>query len=118
VTVITVPVPTVVPLTTTVPFGVIVTTAVAELEVWAPNVSETERVLLALAAAPAVPTVKLHGVTSTRPPVARGELAGKVELVTVKMQEPNVVTPEALAEAVSMLNAGVADEPESVSVTG
>lgn len=60
-----------------------------------------------MATAPVVLTLKLQGLTVTVCPNASGFPAGKLELVTLKIQDPNSVVPAAVLLPEAMENAGV-----------
>ena len=68
-----------------------------------------------MAVLPEVAATNAQGSTWTLFLKASGEIAGKVEAVTVKMQEPKVVGPVAVAPPALMANAGV--EPPLVKPT-
>ena len=71
-----------------------------------------------LALPPDVATFNWQGSTRTLWLTARGEPAGKVDTVTAKMQEPNVVVPVAVALPVLMAKAGLSPTPVKVTVVG
>lgn len=71
-----------------------------------------------MALAPEVAAVNEQGFTVTLLPAASGELAGKVDVVIVKMHEPKVVGPDAAKPSALIANAGVAELLVKASVVG
>jgi hypothetical protein len=81
-------------LTVTVPFSAISTVRSLDTEALLPRTKDTARATaFSLDRRPAVLTVMLQGLTVTVLPRARGDEAGKVDVVTVKMHEPNPRLP-------------------------
>ena len=84
-----------------------------------PNTNVTIRLLAEpLALPPDVAALSWHGLTRTLWLTASLESAGKVDAVMVKMQEPNVVVPVAVAPPALMANAGVAPVLVKATVVG
>ena len=103
-------VPTDWPLRVNCPPGLTATVTDAPAEAAAPSRSATLRLVATpFAVAPAVLTLRLHGLTVTVCPTASGEPAGNVEAVTRKWHEPNVVVPLAVLPPEAIENAGVVE---------
>ena len=112
-------VPMVMLLITTEPLALITTGKFLPEEFRVPSTNLTSRSFAdPFALPPDVATFRLQGLTRTDWPIARGEPAGKVEAVTVKMQEPNVVGPVAVAPPALIANAGVAVALVKATVVG
>jgi hypothetical protein len=102
-------VPIVMLLITTLPLGLMMTGRTRLEDSRVPSTKETLRELdEPFAAPPDVATLSVQGLIVMTRPLAKGELAGKVEAVMVNMQEPKVVTPVAVAPPDEMLKVGEA----------
>ena len=62
---------------------------------------------------PTVATIRLHGLMVSVLPCAKGEVAAKLDLATVKMHEPKFMVPDAEPSAELMSNEGAAPLPDS-----
>jgi hypothetical protein len=103
---------------TTVPLALTVMLMVCGDELRAPNTMVmVEGVEVPLAGLPAVSAARLQGLMVTDLPKAIGLAAGKVELVIVKMQEPNVSPPDAVAPPEATLNVGAVVPPGATICT-
>jgi hypothetical protein len=109
VTTATVTVPTVILLITTLPLVLMVTGRTRLEDSRVPSTKDTLRELdEPFAAPPDVATLSVQGLIVIALPSANAEPAGKVDAVTVKVQEPKVVTPVAVAPPDEMLKVGEA----------
>ena len=112
-------VPIVTPLMMTEPSALITTGRFLPFEFKVPNTNFTSRLLSRpLALPPDVAALIWQGLTRTLWPTASLEPDGKVDAVMVKIQEPNVVAPVAVAPSALMANAGVSPVLVKATIVG